>query len=70
MKFVKPALSVDEQLALLLERISPDSRWKVKLLQLIATMPPETPEAMGFPAGWQALAVWAAVPGSLPKSLG
>jgi abortive infection bacteriophage resistance protein len=49
-------------LALLLERIFPDSSWPTRLTQLIATMPPGTDQAMGFPAGWQAFPVWTAVP--------
>jgi hypothetical protein len=46
-------------LVLLLERISPDSSWKARLMQLMATMPLGTAQAMGFPDGWQAFPVWA-----------
>lgn len=46
-------------LALLLDRISLHSNWKKRLVKLLATMPPGTPEAMGFPNGWQELPVWA-----------
>ena len=47
-------------LALLLDRISLHSTWKTRLVRLVATMPPATPEAMGFPNGWQGLPIWAA----------
>jgi abortive infection bacteriophage resistance protein len=46
-------------LVLLLERISPDSSWKARLMQLMATMPLGTAQAMGFPDGWQTFPVWA-----------
>jgi abortive infection bacteriophage resistance protein len=49
-------------LALLLARICPDSSWPARLTQLIATMPPGTDQAMGFPAGWQSLPVWEPTP--------
>jgi abortive infection bacteriophage resistance protein len=45
-------------LALLLQRIFPDSSWPTRLTQLMATMPPGTAQAMGFPVGWQSLPVW------------
>lgn len=49
-------------LALLLERIFPDSSWPTRLVELVATMPAGTDQAMGFPAGWQSLPVWTATP--------
>lgn len=49
-------------LALLLERISPDSSWPARLVTLIATMPADTAQAMGFPDGWQRLPVWTSAP--------
>lgn len=45
-------------LSLILERICPDSTWKRRLVGLVATMPGSTPEAMGFPDGWQHLPPW------------
>lgn len=70
----RPAIAVDQfnptqdrkvyntlrMLALLLERISPQASWKTRLIRLLATMPPDTPQAMGFPKDWQALPAWAA----------
>lgn len=47
-------------LALLLDRICPQTTWKTRLVRLLATMPPATPETMGFPSGWQTLPVWVA----------
>lgn len=49
-------------LVLLLERIFPESSWKARLTQLMATMPIGTAYAMGFPAGWQSLPVWITAP--------
>lgn len=46
-------------LALLLEQVSPGSTWKHRLLELLATMPANTPDAMGFSKGWQQMAIWA-----------
>ena len=46
-------------LALLLERVCPDTSWKSRLLRLIDQMPAGTTEAMGFPAGWRDFPVWA-----------
>lgn len=45
-------------LALLLDRICTSSTWKQCLLRLIATMPADTPQTMGFPKGWQTLPAW------------
>ena len=46
-------------LALCVERINPGSRWPCRVIKLVDTMPAGTTNAMGFPAGWQALPVWA-----------
>lgn len=46
-------------LALLLNRVTPDSTWKKRLLELLATMPEGTTEVMGFPNGWREFEVWA-----------
>lgn len=45
-------------LTLLLERVSPGSTWKHRLLELLETMPAGTMGAMGFPREWQAMAIW------------
>lgn len=49
-------------LALLLDRISPDSSWRTRLACLVDSMPAGTTEAMGFPTGWQHLPAWATIP--------
>lgn len=46
-------------LALLLKGITPDSTWKQRLLDLLATMPESATEAMGFPEGWREFEAWA-----------
>jgi len=46
-------------LALLLNRATPGSTWKQRLLELLATMPEGTTEAMGFPESWREFEVWA-----------
>lgn len=39
-------------------RVSPTSMWKRRFLDLLATMPEDTPSAMGFPDGWRGFGVW------------
>lgn len=46
-------------LALLLKRVTPDSTWKRRLLELLTSMPEGTTEAMGFPESWREFEVWA-----------
>jgi abortive infection bacteriophage resistance protein len=46
-------------LALLLDVVNPNSGWKSRLFDLMASMPEGTDQAMGFPEGWsEELAVW------------
>ena len=46
-------------LALLLDKVCPDSTWKDQILHLITTMPAGTATAMGFPSGWEGMSIWA-----------
>ena len=46
-------------LALCIERINPGSRWACRIVKLVRTMPAGTTDAMGFPAGWELLPLWA-----------
>ncbi len=42
----------------LMERISPGTHWKQRLMQLFIDHPVATSEAMGFPNNWQTLPIW------------
>jgi abortive infection bacteriophage resistance protein len=42
----------------LLDKVSPYSTWKHRLLDLLATMPADSSDQMGFPQDWQKYAVW------------
>lgn len=42
----------------LIEIISPDTHWKWRLFALFEKHPAAKPEAMGFPDGWEKLALW------------
>lgn len=53
-------------LALLLERICPDSTWSSRLIRLIAGMPAGTTQAMGFPENWRDFPVWAKAHKDIP----
>lgn len=45
-------------LALLLRRVNPDSKWRNRLVELLASMPESTPAAMGFPVAWRDFEIW------------
>lgn len=45
-------------LAYLLSRVSPESTWRRRLQDLIASAPQIDPAEMGFPAGWDRMAIW------------
>lgn len=42
----------------LMERISPGTHWKQRLIKLLQSHPAAEPVAMGFPDGWEILPVW------------
>lgn len=53
-------------LALLLERVCPDSTWTSRLIRLIDGMPVGTTQAMGFPENWRDFPVWAKAHKEIP----
>jgi len=42
----------------LMERISPNTHWKNRLMQLMDNHPIARPAIMGFPDGWRHLSIW------------
>jgi abortive infection bacteriophage resistance protein len=45
-------------LALLLRRVNPDSKWRNRLVELLASTPESTPAAVGFPVAWRDFEIW------------
>lgn len=46
-------------LVLLLRRVSPDSTWRMRLMDLVDAMPDGTTRTMGYPAAWRSYSIWA-----------
>lgn len=45
-------------MAHLMQRINPGSRWKIRLRQHVQTASAPQQQAMGFPTGWEQMAIW------------